>query len=117
MAALLEKIRRVFAHRYTPFFLPIVGSLLYIGLSILLVPNDLGARSDASADDESTDSASADASATPGSGALSPSNKRRARMAARAAVNIPGAVGVPGSPPVPMQPPPAPVPASPDGAD
>lgn len=122
MAALVEKVRRLLAHRYTPFFLPVVGTLAYVGFSILLVPSDLSASREGSSDDEATetaaDASAAPGSALPGSAAMTASSKRRARLAARAAQSqSAGGIGVPGAMQAPVQPPPAPLPASPDGAD
>jgi hypothetical protein len=36
-------------HRWLPFFLPVVGTLLYIALVILAIPSELGEKSDADA--------------------------------------------------------------------
>ncbi len=38
-----KELRR---HRWLPFFLPVVGTLLYIVLAILAIPSDLGEKSD-----------------------------------------------------------------------
>jgi hypothetical protein len=41
-----KELRR---HRWLPFFLPIVGTLLYIALAILAIPSELGEKSDVDA--------------------------------------------------------------------
>ena len=41
-----KELRR---HRWLPFFLPVVGTLLYIVAAILAIPSDLGEKSDSEA--------------------------------------------------------------------
>ena len=38
-----KELRR---HRWLPFFLPVVGTLLYIAVAILAIPSDLGEKAD-----------------------------------------------------------------------
>jgi hypothetical protein len=118
--ALTDKLKRVFANRYTPFFLPVIGSLVYIGLAILFIPEtfDGGNVEESDATDTST------ATSPVGSGittpeALSPSAKRRARLTNRAvrSSTTSGLSNPAGAPMPPAAMPPAPMPASPDGAD
>jgi len=43
---LWEKTRQLRQHRWLPFFLPVIGTLLYIAITVLLVPSEFGERSD-----------------------------------------------------------------------
>jgi hypothetical protein len=120
--ALLEKLRRVLGNRYTPFFLPVIGSLAYIGIVILVVPENLGQhKSDSDESEEVTTPAGSLGSANAPTDNAALLAKRRARQASRAARQTNTAPGMnsPNMPPPGMSPaaPPAPMPASPDGAD
>jgi len=119
--AFSDRLRRIVSNRYTPFFLPIVGSLIYIGLSILLIPSNVSGTGTGSDRVDGADDASGTASAGSAHGAPGSPAARRARLSGRSGTNAetPGAMPKAGGPQglIPMQTPPAPVPASPDGAE
>jgi hypothetical protein len=119
--ALTDKLKRVIANRYTPFFLPVIGSLVYIGLAILLIPENFDGTKTDDAEPSDPAAAAAASSGAMGTDTQSPSAKRRARLANRTlrSSTTPGLSNPAGvaQPMAPAAPPPAPIPASPDGAD
>jgi hypothetical protein len=40
------RLKQLQRHRWLPFFLPVVGTLLYIALALLAIPSDLRDKSD-----------------------------------------------------------------------
>lgn len=107
---IIVKVRHSFGHRWMPFFLPVVASLLFALLATLLVPDSFSGKSKDDAD------APGDKFAAPhGSASATAGARRRPR-----AVGMPpppaGGIGPAGMAP-PQLPPPVAVPASPDGAD
>jgi hypothetical protein len=116
--AQFDKVRRLLRSRYTPFFLPVVASLAYIGFVVLVIPKDL---SSSSSTDEDNATGGVGASASSASALESPemiAAKRRARLANRTPKISSGGVIPPSipngiSPPVPPPAPPPPAPAAP----
>ena len=48
-----DRLKQLQKHRWLPFFLPVVGTLLYIFIAVLCVPSEFGEKSDpASLDSE-----------------------------------------------------------------
>ncbi len=56
----LKELRR---NRWLPFYLPIIGTLLYIALVLILIPTEVGDKESEGTDAEPSASASAAASA------------------------------------------------------
>jgi hypothetical protein len=118
MTALLEKLRRVLHHRYTPFFLPVVGSLIYIGAVILFIPESVDNSNNLKgeeAEHESTAAPDGSASTTSTQDAASRAAKRRARLANRIVKKAGALPGVANTSPVVAHP--APEPPAPDNAE
>jgi hypothetical protein len=36
------RLKQLKGHRWLPFFLPVVGTLLYIALAVLMIPSEIG---------------------------------------------------------------------------
>ena len=43
------QIKELQRHRWLPFFLPVIGTLLYIALAMLAIPSDLGDKPESEA--------------------------------------------------------------------
>jgi hypothetical protein len=41
-----DRLKQLQKHRWLPFFLPVVGTLLYIFIAVLCVPSEFGEKSD-----------------------------------------------------------------------
>jgi hypothetical protein len=46
-----DRIQQLQRHRWLPFFLPVIGTLLYIAIAVLLVPSEFDEKSDTTATD------------------------------------------------------------------
>lgn len=109
--ALIVKLRHSFGHRWMPFFIPVVGSLLYILLAVLLVPDSLSNDGKSGADaDTDQPPAAATSAARPAGSLARPPARRAPRIPTRPIAGVAPGVA-PAAPPAP----PAAIPASPDG--
>jgi hypothetical protein len=122
--AQLDKLRRVLHNRYTPFFLPVIASLAYIGFVVLVIPENLQQSSTTLSDEDSESPETAPAnSGSTAQDLATRAAKRRARLTNRAFKKVTGGLGAVDAPAGAAQPPqgpavpPAPMPASPDGAE
>jgi hypothetical protein len=60
-----NRVRELRHNRWLPFYLPIIGTLLYIALVLLLVPTDFDQKDTETADSETAASASSGPPAHP----------------------------------------------------
>lgn len=58
-----ERLRQVQKHRWLPFFLPVIGTLLYIIIAVLLVPSELADKGDKDSDTVESEKSSSEKSA------------------------------------------------------
>jgi len=61
-----DRLKQLQKHRWLPFFLPVVGTLLYILIAVLCVPSEFGEKSDFASPD--SDKPSADLNRTKAAG-------------------------------------------------
>lgn len=108
--ALLAKLRLSTGHRWMPFFLPVVGSLLYVLFAVLLIPDRLSSDGKSEDDEAATAPIAASASVKPADSAGRALRRSRTRALPRTP-GSPAGVPAPGA----AAPVPAPLPASPDG--
>ncbi len=45
------RFKQLKGHRWLPFFLPVVGTLLYIALAVLMIPSEIGDKPEGDAAD------------------------------------------------------------------
>ncbi len=43
------RLKQLKGHRWLPFFLPVVGTLLYIALAVLMIPSEIGDKTEGDA--------------------------------------------------------------------
>ncbi len=73
-----ESLKQLQKHRWLPFFLPVLGTLLYIAIAVLLIPPEFGDKPDN--DGAESDKATVDVSRT--KAATKPRSKRVATPSA-----------------------------------
>jgi hypothetical protein len=81
-----DRLKQLQMHPWLPFFLPVIGTLLYIAIALLLVPSEFGEKSDSDATD--SEKVSVDVSHTKAVGRV-PRSKRSVPSSASGAA-VPG---------------------------
>jgi len=85
-----DRLKQLQKHRWLPFFLPVVGTLLYILIAVLFVPSEFGEKSESTSLD--ADKPSADLNRTKAAG-------RVARKRTVPGASVPSAATPPATPP------------------
>ena len=80
-----ERLKQIQKHRWLPFFLPVIGTLLYIAIAVLLVPSEFGDKADN--DGAESEKASADVTRTKPAGRAT----RSKRLAVPSTSSVPAA--------------------------